>query len=783
MKFSYLWLKELLAFNQTPAEIGEILTQIGHEVISIRPIVKNLSGIVTGKINRILPHQNADKLVITDIFIGNDSVQIVTGATNINEGDIIPVSLPGAVLENGTIIKKTKLRGIESNGMLCSESELGFSENSNGIWILPNDTPIGDDFISQAKLNDSVIDVDILPNRGDCLSHIGLARDLSAYLKKPLNHPPVISDQLLTPFKIQIDNKIPDVATNYTARLIQNIKPIPTPLPMKTRLFCCGFRSIDIIVDITNYVLLEFGQPLHAFDSNQIGNNGLQISFALSNSKLTLIDKDSISLKNHDIVIQSNATPIALAGIMGGENTQVTANTESIILESACFQTTTIRNTAKRVGKRTEPAIRFERGIDPNGVYLGSKRASFLYQTLTGATVYASNETQLSNPCYQRTISGSLNAINDILGTKYSLITIKEILEILGFGVTENEIKIPSWRQHDIVDIPCIAEEVSRIIGINKIPTTMPDIKSIQDPHNSLYYFNEKLRTFMVSKSCNEIVTYPMISPFENSNFDTTNNPPVKIQNPISVDESIMRSSMMPSLIKRLAYNYTRQNTNIRFFEIGKVFHTIESESLFLSAIFTGNTTPKSYQNTNPFQFSMVQALIQELSQFLKIHLTLDPYVNKNFHPKMSFCVQHENNIIGMTGQIDPKIEKAYKINTSVYYLEIDIEKLYPHCFKTPTYSPFSRFPSIRRDIAFLAPKSLSYKQIQSVIYSIKPKLIASFYLFDLFESKDIGHDQKSMAFAFIYQDIYKTLSDEKVNRTHERFVKLLKEKLPITIR
>ena len=784
MKFSYFWLKELVQFDQSPQEIADILTMIGHEVDSTLFLGEQIAGIVTGKINTITPHPNADKLVITHVDIGTEVLQIVTGATNINSGDIVPVSPVGARLANGTVIKACQLRGENSSGMLCSESELGVSESSDGIWTLPSDTPIGINFIDKAFLNDVIYDIAILPNRGDCQSHIGLARDLAAYFRIQINLPQLYDDTDLKPSTLSLVNHVKECVSNYTARRIDNIKFSITPLWMQQRLRYCGIRPINIVVDITNYILLEFGQPLHAFDSQMIVNDSISIDYSKNDQKFSFLDNDTLPLTQTDIVICTNNDPIALGGIMGGTNSQVTAETEAIVLESAHFNAVSIRKTAKRLVKRTESAIRFEKGVDVAGVITASKRAAYLYHLLTQATIYSLEQTSLDSSDDQKILPYSPHDINVLLGTDYPSLEIDSILISLGFLINTETITVPTWRHHDINSIPCIAEEVARIAGIDSIPTTLPQQGIVQDVEDSLVKLQDKLRPFLTSLGFNETVTYPMVSEQDCQLIHFDPQQQLAILNPLSIDESFMRPLLLPSLLKTLSYNFLRQNTDLKLFEIGKIFgKQISDEALNLGGIFSGKWNVNSLDNNQLSHFSHVMQILSNLSEFVKIKFEYNESELPFFHPIESLLILLNKKVIGSVGMIHPNLTKAYKISDPVYYFDISLTHIHSKCFLPTLFKPFSRYPSIRRDIAVIIPKRFSYADIIAVFDKFKPKLVTHFYLFDLFESADIGNDNKSMAFAFIYQDLNKTLSDDKVNRSHNNFLKIIKEKLPITIR
>ncbi len=788
MKFSYHWLKELVGFTQSPDEISDILTQIGHEIEGIESTGLLLEGITTVEINSITPHPNADKLVITQVYNGSETIQIVTGAANISEGDIVPMSPPDARLSDGSVIKQSKLRGEDSFGMLCSEVELGVADEANGIWILPPNTPVGIDFISHARLQDTIYDISILPNRGDCQSHIGIARDLSAYFGTPLILPPTVSDSDKMPSSLlTLTKELNAAVPNYTARKLQGISHKPTPLWMQQRLRICDIRPIGLVVDITNYVLLETGQPLHAFDKKMIHDETISIRYATPQEKFCTLDGDTLSLNTNDIVICTKNQPIALGGIMGGSNSEVTDQTTDIILESAQFNPISIRKSARRLVKRTESAIRFEKGVDPIGVISASDRAAYLYHVLSDATIYQIEQTRLSKAS-KKTISYSPSAINTLLGTTYTDLVINTTLTALGFQCEEGNITVPTWRENDIHATPCLSEEMARIQGFDTIEETIPQYNGgLQDTVTPLVHLQTTLKPILIHLGLSEVNTYPMISADDAAYFSESNQTLPTIQNPLSRDQSIMRPLILPSLLKIVSANSHRQNIHLKLFEIGKGFGEQPSnETLYLEGIMTGQWNPNNIHDAEQCQFHHSKGIISQLSTVLKCPFQFKSNTNTSYlHPveSLDISLSETKETIGKLGIINPKIAKHYGISASLSYFQISLTDIAPYCFSTPLFKPFSKYPSIRRDIALLAPQSLSYSDIESVLTQFKPKGVSRFYLFDLFESESIGSDKKSMAFAFIYHDLNKTLSDARVNRTHDRFIALIQEKLPVTIR
>ena len=793
MKFSYKWLCDYIDIGLTADELADRLTLAGHEVEGIDHIGANIKGIITGKIESIEKHPDADRLVITQIFDGKNRHQIVTGANNISEGDIVPVSLPGAVIASGMELKATKLRGVDSFGMLCSETELGVSDEAAGIWILPEDTPIGVDFVEYAQLQDSILDVSILPNRRDCMSIYGLAREISAILDIPLKSVDTSykTEKSDNSFAILVES--PTQCPYYLGHFLKDIKNEASPLWMVRRLELMGIRSISLTVDITNYVLLEMGQPFHAFDLDKLSSTTVRVCQAQNGQTLTTLDEQERKLTENDLLICDDSIPIAISGVMGGASTEVTEDTQNIFLESAFFDPVSIRRTANRLALRTESAIRFEKTLDIEGITKASDRALHLFQKLGNATVLRS-ESLFKNPTYSlyNDVEIPFNAeeINSLLGTQIEEKVIKNALGRLGIEIKGKKAIVPSWRRHDLEEMPCIAEEVSRLVGFDEIPSTLPQFFTLGEEEETLTTYQRQLTNFFVANGFAQTNTFTLISESDIESCSLTKAVP-ELQNPLTVEESFLRPDMLPSLLKVAKHNYTRQMNDIRLFESGNVYWTNTEGSQqrrCISGIFIGNTQDKPYTQETiksaSSTFFHVKGLVENALQSLKVTATFNNDDKKPYlHPQQQAQGMYGKDVVAVLGKLHPLVAKAYDIVDDVYYFCIELETISKLFIPTPQYKSIPKFPWTRRDIAFLAPKSLSFSEIEAAIRKYKPKLVKEFYLFDLFESESIGADKRSLGVAFIYQNPEDTLSDDKVNKSHDRFSQFLLEQLPISIR
>ncbi|RAP30292.1 phenylalanine--tRNA ligase subunit beta [Candidatus Marinamargulisbacteria bacterium SCGC AG-343-D04] len=791
MKFSYSWLKSLLPLTESPEDLAEKLTMAGLEVESIDSIGTCIEGITTGKIESISPHPNADKLVITSVSDGKNSHQIVTGAKNISVGDIIPVSLPGSVVASGMKLKQTALRGVDSFGMLCSETECGITDESEGIWILPSDTPLGVDFVEYAILKDSILDIAILPNRGDCQSIWGLAREIAAITGETLSLPKVSvsSTDIKHSYSVQSQSSHCPL---YIGRYISSINKAPTPLWMKRRLELCGIRPISLIVDVTNYVLLETGHPLHAFDDAKCASKSISIIESTKKHSLTTLDSQKRSCQEGQLLICEGNTPVALAGIMGAENTEVSPDTSAIFLEAAYFTPHIIRRSATLSGLRTDSSSRFEKGTNIETTELASQRAAMLLQELGQATVSNHVITCKDNThelFKSKSLPFDINQLNSFLGSNHNENSIKTLLTTLGFTIKNKQISIPSWRREDISDWPCIAEEIARLKGFDSIPSTLPTQHIIQDQDSLELTLTRSSEDFFVHNGFTQLNTYPMVSEDDIKHCKlSTDLSQYGLANPISPELAVLRPSLLPSFLRIISHHSARQQHDCAFVEVGSHFNDNNEEHV-LAFCLTGSP----YENTaSPDQRSIaenspfihLQSLLQRLEAQLGYSFTLSFDSPDSWHHPVQFQHFSIGNInLGSLALVHPSISSQFNIHHPLAFGHLSLTRLASIVATPKQYRHFSSFPSTRRDIACCVPKSLSYAEILSHIHTYKHKSVVDIGIFDLFESEKLGPDNKSIGIYLIYQDLKQTLADEKVNKAHQRLCDQLVKQLPLTIR
>jgi phenylalanyl-tRNA synthetase beta chain len=793
MRFSYNWLKSFVDINIDAYKLADKLSLAGCEVEALEAVGQNLQHIITGRIDKIAKHPNADKLTVLQVFDGQKTLQIVTGAQNIYEGAIVPVSIPGAVLANGIEIKACQLRGVHSEGMLCSEVELGFSANAQGIWLLPEDTPLGADLIKLAELKDYILDIAILPNRGDLQSIYGMAREISAVLNtslKPIKYELTEHAQIA---RLDIKLAAPELCPYYAARHIFDAQNKPTPILMQKRLQISGIRPLGLFIDITNYVLLEFGQPLHAFDFDLLKTNSMVVRSARNKEKFTTLDNLTYELDKNTLLIATENKAIALAGIMGGKDSEINPDTKNILLEAAFFHPGAIRKTQAKLGLRTESSMRFDKGIDIEKIEFCSNYAASLYEKLAKAKVSKVfyKQKDLSYEMFQdKHIKFNEVKINQLLGTKYKRQDMLSALAKLGFIFDKKQqiMHIPSWRKHDIKEYPCLAEEIARLLGYDGIESRLV-LKQVMMAAPTLENtLINKIKDFFMHNGFLEVNTFPMTSKTELEDLDKLKKERLELRNPLNAQEAIMRQDMLSSLLKVASYNAKRNMTDVRIFEIGKIFweeaQTMKEEWQ-LGCLIMGDIFEHMYtqgKDFNQIDLAYGRGLMENLCTCLQIDkITFQTCKNDTLHPLKSLNIVSNKEVIGYFGMLHPKLLKKYRLGQDAGYFCLKIPKLKPK--KANKYQPISNQPATRRDIAFLAPNSLSFASIKEVIEKYKPKKVQEYFLFDLFEDIKLGKDNKSLAMAFIYQDMEQTLSDNEVNAMHSKFCTFLAKQLPITIR
>jgi len=790
------WLKNYVDIELSSKEIADGLTYSGSHVESIIKLNKGITGVVVGKIEKIDEHPNADKLIICKVNIGNEILTIVTGAQNVSEGDLVPVAKVGALLPNGKEINEADFRGVVSYGMLCSLKELGYEDNiipkeaKDGIFIIEDDVNIGVDIVEVLSLDDEVIEFEITPNRPDCLSIYGMARETAATF-----------DADLKDINVQINNQVDDiknliydinVATEkchrYYAKAIKDVEIKPSPLWLKTALMNAGVRPINNIVDVTNYVMLELGEPLHAFDVDKIDGRKIVIRQAKDNEKLTTLDGVERKLTREDIVIADEYKAIGIAGVMGGANTEITQSTKLVVLEGANFEPKNVRLTAKRLGLRTEASTRFEKGIDENLCKFAVDRACQLIE-LIGAGKIVNDSYDIYNITPEKTkIELRLSRIEKLLGVKIEKSEVTNYLNRLKFetsSLDEEVLKVvvPTFRRDVKVEADLI-EEVGRLYGFHNIEPKPLFGKLTRGSRPEDKQLQNYIKDILWGLGFNEAMTYSFISPraFEKlnlpSNHELRNY--IRLMNPLGEDYSVMRTTLIPNMLDLLNKNDNRGIESMRVYEIGNIFlpnSNADSLPEEKAMICMGMYGDKDFY----FLKDVIETLLERLG--IKDVKYIRELENPVYHPGRTAKMVKDNKVLGVFGEIHPDIMKNYDFDKRVYIGELDFNNIFEFTNLDRKYTELPRYPSIVRDIAIVVDEDITVSDIEEVINTNGKELIEKIELFDIYRGNQIDPGKKSLAFSIVYRSSEKTLKDEEVNQIQKKIIDDLEEKFQAKLR
>lgn len=791
MKLSELWLREWINPNLSREQICEKLTMSGLEVDGLAPVVEQFSGVVVAEVLSVEKHPEADKLHICQVNAGGtEPLLIVCGASNVKPGIKVPAALEGALLANNFKISRSKIRGVVSNGMLCSAKELGLAEQSNGLLILPKDAPVGKDFWRYFSLTDHVIEVAITPNRGDCLSVMGLAKEISALTKSELNLPTispvksVIKDTL--PVTIQAKTDCP----RYVGRVIRQIKAdAETPIWMQERLRRSGQRSISPVVDVMNYVMLELGQPMHAFDLSKI-SDGIQVRMAKANEEIALLDGRTVKLEADTLVIADQTTPLAIAGVMGGLDSSVTLLTQDIFLESAYFTTQTVARAGRRYIINSDSSYRFERGIDPTLQVAAIERATQLLLEIVGGqpgpVIEVSSSENLPQPA---TIILAKEKIAKVLGMQIADAEVTDSLQLLGFTVEKKsdswKVVVPARRSDITLDVDLI-EEIVRLYGYEKIPTHQPFAKMQLHPRPENRLQVSTIRNALSDLGYNEVITYSFIDKKIQTMFEP-NLIAKELINPITAEMSVMRTNLWPGLVSTLLYNQNRQQPRARLFEIGLRFiqrdNTLEQQKV-IAGLICGSVLPEQWgSQTRKADFFDLKG---DLQNVLSLTHSEKEFIFKSgehpaLHPGQTAEINRLGRQIGVMGALHPAISQALDIEGNVYLFELLLDSL--EIAQVPHSVELSKFPEIRRDLAIIVDQTVPSQYLQDTIREVAGELLKEVDIFDMYQGKGIPPDHKSIALALTLQHASRTLVDEEVAELIERVIVALKNRFAAELR
>lgn len=791
MKISYNWLKEYVNINLTPEELADKLTQAGVVVEHVTRPFEPTSGVVVAEIREIEKHPDADKLSVTKVFNGEELLQVVCGAKNIEVGQRIPLAQVGAILPDNFKIKKSKLRGVESHGMLCSASELSLDlELEDGIMILPSDSPIGEDINVTLDLNDSILLLDLTPNRSDCLSLLGLAKEVAALTEVLVKTPEVYTKQQEKGI-FDIEIQTPD-CKNYVAQEIGGITVGPSPLWLQIRLLKAGMRPINNIVDITNYVMLEYGQPLHGFDMGKIASNKIVVKNSAKEQEIVTLDSQKRSLPEGTLTITDGTNPLAIAGVMGGESSEVDDNTKKILIESAYFDNIAVRTSVKNMNLRSEASARFEKSVAPLYIKEATARVAKLLQDICGGT--PKGVTFEGDFSHQGTVVDlSPEKVNSLLGVEVSTSRISSILTSLGCTVVENSNKLSVTIPHHRVDITHdvdLVEEIGRIYGYDNIPSTLPEGKTTVGNATFEQRLVNDLKDALAAQGVSEVLTYPFISP---DSFLKTGLDPeiaIPIANPLGKENSLMRTSMLPSALSSVAYNVNHHNENILLFELGKTYlgnlplTDLPEEREVLVVAQVGELERHHWQKGKGHKkdFYSIKGILESIMTLCKIKdWQLLREETSQYHPGRSAAVYIGDMKIGFIGQTHPKVTKKWDIKEEVYILELDITELTKKASQDFNYKSVVKSPAVTRDIAVIVDSELDAGVLTRAIEALNP-MITTAEIFDVYSGKGIDEDKKSIAITFTLQKAG-TLKEEEISFFTESILRTLEDKFGAKLR
>ncbi len=803
MLISVNWLRDFVDIDVGPEEVARELTMAGLEVEGINRPGAGLDQMVVGKILKIQPHPNAEKLVYCHVDVGqSEPVWIVCGATNMKEGDHVPTALVGSTLPGDVRIKKTKIRGIVSHGMMCSSAELKVGEDASGLLILNPDTPIGKPISEFSPFNDSVLDIDVLSNRPDALSQFGVAREVAVLLGKPLqwNPPEVVEEGPPIDEVTSVEIADPDLCGRYAARVVQGITIGPSPPWLADRLTQVGIRPINNVVDVTNYVLMELGQPLHAFDYDLLRENRIVVRRAEAGEKIRTLDGEERTLAEEMLVIADAERPVALAGIMGGGDTEVSQSTRNILLESANFNPRCIRRTANTFGITTESSYRFEREVDPELVVSGIDRAAQLIGELAGGKVCKGVIDCYPGREEPRRLTLRPQRVNQVLGTDLAPEEMRSILETLGLKVEGGDgepskdsvftVEVPTFRRDVEREIDLI-EEIARIHGYGKIPSVLPKMETSPAETDAEFRFLRQVRRNLTAAGLCEAVTYGFTTRAAQEAVVDGGTEQVEVANPIASDQEVLRSSLLPGLLAAVSYNLSRQLRSVKLFEVARIFSPTQDgklpqESLRIVAVITGPGVESKWpEKERELDFYDIKGIAEHLLKSLGIEgVRWEPGVGKPYHPDASARALLEGVELGRIGLIQPKIAAQFEVDQEAYGLEMDGLLLKDLTESSAVaMKPIPRYPAARRDLAIVLEAGVAAEQVEEVIRRSGGQNLEQTILFDVYQGDPVPKGKKSLAYALTYRSESKTLSDKDVEKLHNRVVNSLEKEFEATLR
>ncbi|MEW6442715.1 MAG: phenylalanine--tRNA ligase subunit beta [bacterium] len=801
MKVTLQWLQDHIEISDTADEIAALLTHQGLEVSSCTQVRAGFEGVRTCRILSAEIVPGLEKLWTCRLDTGRGEAVVLCGAPNVRVGAVAALAAPGSRLASGQRIQATRIRGVLSEGMLCSEAELGLSEDHSGILLLADDTPLGKDLADVLSLADHVLDVEVTPNRPDCLSVIGIAREIAAKKRLPLRYPDSSIREAGPPVGevTSVEILSPERCPRYVARVLEGVRIGPSPFGLRRRLSLVGLRPINNIVDVTNFVMWELGQPLHAFDLDRLEDRRIVVRLPREGESLATLDGVERRLSGEDLLICDGRRPVALAGIMGGQESEIREDTARILLESAFFEPRGIRRTAKRQCLSTEASYRFEREIDRQGVLRAADRAAEMMRQLAGGSVLRGAVDVYPVPYRPKAIALSASKVNRLLGTSLEKGQILDFLQRLDLrledaGEDAFTVTAPSFRP-DIREEMDVVEEVARLNGYDRIPTRMPVgplSAAAADPERTA---EEKIRDLLVGLGFQEVVQYSFVPrswvEMMGNGAPDSGMAPVALQNPLSEAQAVLRTTLAGSLLDAVSRNIRKNNRNLKIFELNKIFLPapdggLPREQKRLAAILTGRRYPRQWnQPSEEVDAYDLKGVIEVILEAFGVR-TFDWSPNEqifSLHPGCSGDIVINVTKAGHAGRLHPLLQERLEIDQDVYLLEMEFGALVARQDERKVYTPIGRFPAVQRDVALILDKAIPFRRIVEEMWSRADRSVVRIDLFDLYRGPPVPDSQKSLAFRITYQDPSRTLTDEEVNTLHQRFLDALLPRLNAQLR
>lgn len=810
MQVSIKWLKDYIDFTETPEQLADKLTMAGIPVENVVDPGEGLEKVVTGRIEKLEPHQNSDHLQICTMNVGlAENIIIVTGAQNVAEGQVVPVAMVGAHLPNGMKISKGKLRGVASNGMLCSAQELKLDleklpeEQKTGIFILPSDTPVGIPAKDVLGLNDVVLEFELTANRADCFSVFGLVREIAAITGNKPHFPEIKVNEddntkLNDIFSVEIAD--PDLCSRFSTRMLKNVKIGPSPEWMQQRLEGAGIRSINNVVDVTNFVMIELGHPMHAYDYDKITGKKLIARRAIEGEELHTLDDTSRKAKGEMLVIADSEKAAGLAGIMGGFETEITDTTTTVVLESADFYGPCIRRTARACGLSSEASGRFERGVDSETTIKALDRAAQLLQEMGACTVCEGIVDVYPNPKQANYVTFIPEQINNHLGTNIAKDVMLNIITSVGFDVTKDEndeitVKVPSWR-NDVTCMADISEEIARLHGFDKIKSTLPNGVSMQGTQSAKQTFIDKVKASLSSQGLYETISFALTNEETFNKLNIPQDSPLRkavpIMNPLSDEYPLVRTTLLSSIFDNLARNLARKNDDVALFEVGSVFFPkalpvteLPDEVVKIAGAITGRRNAQGWNQTNDMvDFYDAKGIIEELLANLRVtRYTVETGTHYAMHPGKTALFKKGRDVIATVGEVHPAVLSAYGITKPVYIFELDATTVMKYMAKDLKYKALPKYPATSRDLAMLVDVDVNAADIEKAMTKAAGQNLTQITLFDVYTGKQVEEGQKSLAFSLTFQSNDKTLTDAEIDPAIEKIVAKLQKDFNANLR